>query len=770
MAGDTSKDIKISVSLTDNTEAGARAAKARLRELGKEDRAVQEEIRSIKTRGETESLRLRAGGEDSLADQVAIHTRAEVDKKLADMDRRRLEREAITQADREAAAVKHAKRIAEIEDRAGAEMAATQAKYAKQAAEAKAKALEKETKKPGGPNVVTDLAKAMGVPEGLMGAGLTVAAFDAIGHKLEEATRKAAEFSTKLREGQLDASGIAIEIGKAIPLIGSFVSSGQNIREIFTGERTELERQNQYIEAQNKLYDIQLKMHRERITLQRENREAIRAQAAETANIPLRGEERTRKDLEAKGQAERNQIELERNKRYEDLQHSPDVKEARKALQDFDFKNSQRMSDLQKEQDTVRKMSPGYVDPELANLEGQRAALQRTLKGVTTEQQKLLKENQEHAEARTTESQKRENATRLETDKLFAEKRVEVEAVSQNEVARMAEERAAVESRTAAKIAEAREWEIKATRDAAIAATNVQAEREKNAETDPQRKAEAEARRVRKVQALEKKADADMAQARKEASERAKAETYAAGRAEGDAKAATDAETLRQSQKGYEAEESLAKRAYERKLADIDRAAEAEIAANSDNAQEIRQRAAAEKKQAEAEYAQTQRQQKETRIAGQFGTAKELVGGRIESLQQEAKLGNIAAASEAKRLQIASEFADKRAKLNAMIRDPKTGEAEKKLAEEQLKGLDAQEKRAQQLATFTGGAGMAEGTIMRRGGGAAARAREEQSPFVMMTKMQEKSNNLLGNVADNTKKIAAALSGNPDIKQLFAGM
>lgn len=87
----------------------------------------------------------------------------------------------------------------------------------------------------------------------LSGAG-AVAGFTMAGRALAEVTAKAVELRDAFRDGA-GASEITAELLKSIPLIGEFAKAGANIRELFTGERAQIERLTKEAEATNRYVD-----------------------------------------------------------------------------------------------------------------------------------------------------------------------------------------------------------------------------------------------------------------------------------------------------------------------------------------------------------------------------------------------------------------------------------------------------------------------------------------------------------------------------------
>lgn len=157
----------------------------------------------------------------------------------------------------------------------------------------------------------------------LRGAG-AVAGIALLGKALEGATAKAAELAEQFRHGETDASGLAVGIAESLPLIGHFVSAGQNIREMFTHERAELKAINDAIALGNALM-------------------AARVVNAEQARTAVQGLERTKEGFEgqlavanAPNERERKRVDVDvtykSNQRQIEEQTKKDIEARRKEL------------------------------------------------------------------------------------------------------------------------------------------------------------------------------------------------------------------------------------------------------------------------------------------------------------------------------------------------------------------------------------------------------------------------------------------------------
>jgi hypothetical protein len=108
----------------------------------------------------------------------------------------------------------------------------------------------------------------------------------------------------------------------------------------------------------------------------------------------------------------------------------------------------------------------------------------------------------------------------------------------------------------------------------------------------------------------------------------------------------------------------------------------------------------------------------------------QLAKGKLESLQMEAAMGNVAAGIEAQRLKIQIEYNEKREEYNRILRDEAATVAQKAEAQRQLSGLDAREGLAMKLANMPS-RGFQLNSFQEVGHttGIAARAREENDPM-----------------------------------------
>jgi hypothetical protein len=95
--------------------------------------------------------------------------------------------------------------------------------------------------------------------ETLRGAG-AVAGIALVAEVLNKTSEKAAELSMQFRQGKIDAKGLAVGIAESLPIIGSLVQTGFNIREIFTGEKAAIEAANEELSRHNALIEMSNKL------------------------------------------------------------------------------------------------------------------------------------------------------------------------------------------------------------------------------------------------------------------------------------------------------------------------------------------------------------------------------------------------------------------------------------------------------------------------------------------------------------------------------
>jgi hypothetical protein len=123
----------------------------------------------------------------------------------------------------------------------------------------------------------------------LLEGGGAVFGLNLIGREMAEVTSKALEFSKELQEGKIDAQGLAVELGKALPILGGFVSAGQNIREMFFHEREEIERINEAAKEGVEYADAMTEAIKRQTEEQVKHRREIRGFVQELARVGLSG-------------------------------------------------------------------------------------------------------------------------------------------------------------------------------------------------------------------------------------------------------------------------------------------------------------------------------------------------------------------------------------------------------------------------------------------------------------------------------------------------
>jgi hypothetical protein len=114
------------------------------------------------------------------------------------------------------------------------------------------------------------LARANGdvALERLLRGGGALGLFTLVGDGLKDLTAKMVELNKEFEKGEVDAAGVAVEIGKSIPMLGGFVAAGQNIRELLTHEKQQIDDINQEIRAGNELMELRLRIQRDQLKAQ----------------------------------------------------------------------------------------------------------------------------------------------------------------------------------------------------------------------------------------------------------------------------------------------------------------------------------------------------------------------------------------------------------------------------------------------------------------------------------------------------------------------
>jgi hypothetical protein len=609
-----------------------------------------------------------------------------------------------------------------------------------------------------------------------LGMAMAVAGVAAIGAAFERVGQAAEQAMTKLRSGEQDAAGMVNELSQGVPVLGDFVKGFNSIREAITGERYQIELTREATAS--------IEAHNERIlALSIRNREAYAAQRAEleamaraNAAIGLRGAPAERQAIANAAQDTRDELKLQRQRAKDEAATDPEVKKAQQELQNFTTKNNDRISQLEETiatwknstlPEASKRRGIEKAEEELRPLKEAEARLKSQLAQTTAKRDEKKKGDLDYLDGKEKLVNDREKRQMTEFEKLNSERKAAERAAAKSESELSQGSTAAAKSRVEGDVVQADLKDQVSRQKAEEDRAKADALARSLATTDANEKAEIASRLQQKLTDIEQAGIAEREAIRKRYRQEQARATFDADQAEKDAQAAAIAENLRRSGKGYEAARQLAEREYSRRRAEIDQRANEAIAQNRNNEAQIRKQAEAEKRKVTAEENETKRQMRESEIQGRTGTAQELVRNQVDALEGEARMGNFAAAAEAKRLKIASEYAAKRAEINKLIRDPNVGEAEKRVAEQQLKNLDVAEKRAQMLAGFVGGGGGPSTLVMSRGTGAARRATEEASTAVQMVKYAEKSAKHLEDILKSQQELVATIQKDPILQTIF---
>jgi hypothetical protein len=145
-----------------------------------------------------------------------------------------------------------AKKVLEVEIRGKDAISAELKKVGATADQTKRKLAEIEQAKGGGDKgggVIKALKDRYGEESALgnvgklaVGAG-AVAAVSMIGQALANSTARAVELRNQFAAGTMSAEEMRVEIAKSLPIIGGFVAAGENMLELATGVKAELEQQ-----------------------------------------------------------------------------------------------------------------------------------------------------------------------------------------------------------------------------------------------------------------------------------------------------------------------------------------------------------------------------------------------------------------------------------------------------------------------------------------------------------------------------------------------
>ena len=100
-----------------------------------------------------------------------------------------------------------------------------------------------------------------GSTAGMLQRALKGGAVALIGSELKNVTGAMAEASDQFRMGTITAGGMADKMAEAIPIFGSFYTSGKNITEMFTGEKAAAEKFAMAIAAQEATTKTAIAVH-----------------------------------------------------------------------------------------------------------------------------------------------------------------------------------------------------------------------------------------------------------------------------------------------------------------------------------------------------------------------------------------------------------------------------------------------------------------------------------------------------------------------------
>ena len=619
-----------------------------------------------------------------------------------------------------------------------------------------------------------------------LGTGLAIGGAAVAAAQFNEMATGAKNVTDQLKAGTMQSDELGFELGKQVPIFGSLLSGVEALKEVFTGYRHELEFSKQLTEMlvteNDRLYEAGRKLGE----LRREDARGLAQGQRESDAIGLRGITAQRQAIVDTYKSKKDANDKAREDAKMEAGGAASAEED--ALTKYQSEKGQRILDLQ--ESLKHKVSARGVGLNALTAGGSGAvdgaldaSRQKELDGLIAGEDQLkdavarrgrqanqaLGEKTKTADARDAQDEIEKNRALAEQNRLYKEGLKITAETADVDKARSSGEAAAEALGTGGNVEAAAKKRIEVQVAADQQSAIIAAEGRLNATQDADEKAQIQHELAMKLASIQQKGSADIAAADKSAYVERRKAAYDTAEATADAEASGHAQALREAGKGYEAERALRARELQRQKDDIDEAAAQAILQNRDNQKQILDKAAADKSKLDADYKEKARQAKEGEIAGETGIAKDLIGGRIDALKSEASVGSIAAAAEAKRLEIASQFLEKRAAINKLIRDPNVSEAEKNLAKQQLAGLDAQQSRAEQMALFTGGAAIPSLNISSRGSGSITKAMEENSPFIMLQKINAKNGETLEAIKAATAGMFAVFNKNPILVPLFGG-
>lgn len=549
------------------------------------------------------------------------------------------------------------------------------------------------------------------------------------------------------------------EIGKSLPIVGSLVDLLDASHELISGDRHELEIRNrtlqQTVEFQEEMYHWRIKEN----AAIRERGMTLAETQRRTEGVGLRGSDVSRFEFGLNEKSIKDRAELGKKAADDELRENPIVKGAQKALDKWDREGAgERFNALAgANPDMLRRLTSGTFTNT-----GAMTKDERELAALYEERQRLLqsKKAAENSQRGATDRKKAdidaqagaavtENKARSDFFETRRREQLDLEAGSHaTEMKASAGMTSAERERTAGNVGAAQRKALATSIEAEIGQAQIAAQAKWNEASEDERVGIMK-RLGERIASITAKGAADLAELEKELGLDRIQRQHDMAKSEGEAGAAVEAERLRVNGDGYKAERVLREQAFASRIADLKQNAAREIAANKDNKDAINRQLAADIKRTTAEHNEQKRQAGEQEIAGRFGTTKELARGMRDSLDLEARAGSITASVEGKKLDIATKYAEKRAELNRLIRDPATMQAEKDLAKQQLNGLDAQEEKERKLSLFTGGglrlAGM---NIDAMGSGRAASISESMTAANRLSDFNKTQNGGSGSKQD----------------------
>ena len=566
------------------------------------------------------------------------------------------------------------------------------------------------------------------------------------GKAIADGTEKLKEFTTLMREGKTDAAGMAIAIGESIPVLGSYVTAGQNIREIFTGERHELQLQEQYIQqietAQEAVYRGSIKLQETR----RQERDTLKQIRMELAGIGLRGQPGVEHGITAEKQAAQAAADAAIAKAKNEARDDPNAKAASKAVEEFDTTGKGvRLRKAQEELETMptagsRRLRDDrkHKEAEVAGLQAERDRLVNAKKNAESNATEKMKGTIDTEEQKAGLAGGKAYKQIQEARKLDMEARKQAEAEGAAAVMRMQGETEPAILRRVGNIKEAELRGIDVRTQAEIRGEEIRAEAEKQATKDTGKRTEIEGRLIQTRAQITYRAEEERAAVEKEFSLRSIKAKFDAGEAERGAAVSIRDEKLRIEGQGAEASLVMLKENAAKRKREIDVNLAAELASDQTNADEKRRIAAAAKAQIDAETAQQTRRQIEQNRREGVSNESAVTGFEVGNLRFRAGHGDRAAAQKAFELETKDKYAKQRSDIQALLASETASKEQKDRARQALGGIDARESEELKYGQigprrFTNPGATTGGYIT----GLAARTREENDPMRNLIKTLE---------------------------------